>query len=78
MHPLTEVVEVAKGAVLVAFGDDQLDQPFADVAHRRQPEADRQHLAGRGIDAAVGAEVAQRAIHVGTVTSIPMTRHSAR
>jgi len=32
-----EIVEVAEGAVGLAFFDDQRDEPFADVADRGDP-----------------------------------------
>ena len=44
---LDEVVEARERAVLVALGDEQLDEPLADVAHRRETERDRARAADR-------------------------------
>ena len=50
-HTLGEVVERRERAVLVALGEQLLDQPLADVADRRQPERDRARAAERQRDA---------------------------
>ena len=52
-HPLGEVVEAGERAVGVALGEQQVDEPGADVAHRRQPERDR----ARGCRAAAATPV---------------------
>ena len=71
---VAEVVEVGERTALLARRDDVRDHALADVADRRQPEADRALPSGRSRTEKSETD----SLTSGTSTSMPIWRHSLR
>ena len=84
-HPFGEVVERVELAVLVAFGEQQLDEPLPHVAHRRQTERDRARAADRRATRrrardrpAIASKFMTERLMSGVSTLMPADRQSLR